>query len=66
MKREKKVYAIYEGDNFITLGPLEEIAKFLGITYGTLLTYKTKKIKYDFVLLGREYDYEKNIFIRKV
>lgn len=54
MKREKKVYAIYEGDNFIALGTLEEISKYLGITYGTLRTYKAKNIKYIFVKLDKE------------
>ena len=44
-----KEYACYEDDTFITIGTLTEIANYLGITYGTLLTYKSKKMKYIFV-----------------
>ena len=44
-----KEYACYEDDTFITIGTLTEIANYLGITYGTLLTYKSKKLKYIFV-----------------
>lgn len=44
-----KEYAIYKDDKFITIGTLKEIALYLGITYDTLLTYKTKKIYYIFV-----------------
>lgn len=48
-KREVKEYACYEDDTFITIGTLTEIANYLGITYGSLLTYKSKKLKYIFV-----------------
>lgn len=44
-----KEYAIYKDDKFITIGTLKEIALYLGITYDTLLTYKSKKIHYIFV-----------------
>ena len=49
--RYKKVkeFACYEDDKFLTIGTLPEIAEWLGITYGTLITYKSKKIKYIFV-----------------
>lgn len=42
-------YACYEGDNFICIGTLKEIACYLGITYESLLTYRAKKKKYIFV-----------------
>lgn len=44
-----KEYAIYEDDTFITIGTLKEIALYLGLTYDTLRTYKSKKIHYIFV-----------------
>ena len=44
-----KEYAIYKDDKFITIGTLKEIALYLGITYDTLITYKSKKIHYIFV-----------------
>lgn len=44
-----KEFACYEDDTFITIGTLTEIADYLGITYGTLITYKSKKMKYIFV-----------------
>lgn len=47
--KEVKEFACYEDDTFITIGTLFEIANYLGITYGTLLTYKSKKLKYIFV-----------------
>lgn len=45
----KKEFACYEDDTFITIGTLHEIADYLGITYGTLITYRSKKMKYIFV-----------------
>ena len=47
--KEVKEFACYEDDTFITIGTLAEIADYLEITYGTLITYKSKKIKYIFV-----------------
>ena len=44
-----KEFACYEDDTFITIGTLAEIAEYLGIPYGTLITYKSKKMKYIFV-----------------
>lgn len=44
-----KEYAIYKDDKFITIGTLKEIALYLGITYDTLITYKSKKMYYIFV-----------------
>ena len=44
-----KEYALYKNDQFIVIGTLKEIALYLGITYDTLLTYKSKKLKYIFV-----------------
>lgn len=44
-----KEYALYEDDKFITIGTLKEIALYLGLTYDTLRTYKSKKIHYIFV-----------------
>ena len=48
-----KEYACYEDDEFICIGSLDEIAKYLGITKRTLQTYKAKKYKYIFVELGK-------------
>lgn len=42
-------YACYEGDKFLCIGTLPQIAEYLDITYGTLLTYRAKKKKYIFV-----------------
>lgn len=47
--KKVKEFACYEDDTFITIGTLTEIADYLGITYGTLITYKSKKMKYIFV-----------------
>ena len=47
-------YALYEDDTFIIIGTLREIADYLGITYGTLRTYKAKNKKYIFVKLDKE------------
>ena len=44
-----KEYAIYKDDEFLTIGTLKEIALYLGLTYDTLRTYKSKKIHYIFV-----------------
>lgn len=44
-------YACYKDDEFICIGTLKEIAKFLGITYDTLRSYKSKNIHYIFVRL---------------
>lgn len=46
---DKREYALYEDDTFLTIGTLDEIAKWLEIKYVTLITYKSKKIKYIFV-----------------
>ena len=66
MSKKAYEYAIYKGDNFITIGTLKEIAKYLGITYGVIRTYKSKKIIYDFVKLDEEFKDEKNLFIRNI
>lgn len=47
--KKVKEYACYEDDTFLTIGTLEEIARWLGISYATLITYKSKGIKYIFV-----------------
>lgn len=46
-------YAIYKDDEFICIGTLKEIANYLGVTYGTLRSYKSRK-KYVFIMLGRD------------
>lgn len=47
-------YACYKDDEFICIGTLKEIAEYLGLTLGTLKTYKSKKIHYIFI----EVEYE--------
>lgn len=47
-------YACYKDDEFITIGTLREIANYLGVTLGTLKTYKSKNIHYIFI----EVEYE--------
>lgn len=42
-------YAIYKDDEFLTIGTLKEIALYLGITYDTLRSYKSKNKYYIFV-----------------
>lgn len=51
-----KEYACYKNDEFICIGTLKEIAKYLGITYGSLLSYRAnpKKSYYIFVELDKE------------
>lgn len=48
-----KEYACYKGDEFMCIGTLKEIAKYLGITYETLLSYRSCPTKnyYIFVKL---------------
>ena len=41
----KKEYALYKGDNFITLGTIPEIAKKLEVTPQTIYFYKTPAYK---------------------
>lgn len=56
--KQDKIYAIYEGDNWITDGTLREIANFMGLTLGTIRTYKAKRKKYIFVEVGVKYESE--------
>ena len=41
-----KEYAVYKDDEFLLIGTLEEIAKYLGLGYNTVRTYKSKKTHY--------------------
>lgn len=43
------IWACYKDDDFICLGTLKEIALYLGVSYDTVKTYKSKKIHYIFV-----------------
>lgn len=56
-----KEYAIYKDDKFIVIGTLKEIALYLGITYDTLITYKSKKMYYIFVEVWNEWRFKKYI-----
>lgn len=61
MSREqysKKEYALYKGDEFLTIGTLEELAKYLGINYRNILKHKANQTKYIFVDLGKEVNKE--------
>ena len=49
-----KEYAVYKDDEFLLIGTLSEIAKYLGVGYSTVKTYKSKKIHYIFI----EVEYE--------
>ena len=49
-----KEYAVYKDDEFLLIGTLEEIAKYLGLGYNTVRTYKSKKTHYIFI----EVEYE--------
>ena len=40
-----KEYACYKGDEFMCIGTLKEIAAYLGITYGSLLSYRSNPEK---------------------
>lgn len=42
MGRIAKEYACYRGDEFLVIGTLQEIAKYLGITYDSLRSSKSK------------------------
>lgn len=50
MKKKNVEYGLYDGDCFLCIGTMKEIAEYLGVTLGTLRTYKAKK-KYIFVRL---------------
>lgn len=41
MKKGEKVYALYKGDTFITLGTLREIADEIGIKYSSVQYFLT-------------------------
>lgn len=35
-------YAVYKDDEFLLIGTLKEIAKYLGESYGTIKSYKAR------------------------
>lgn len=37
-----KEYAVYKDDEFITIGTLKEIAKYLGVSYSSIKSYKAR------------------------
>ena len=39
MKKKKKMYALYKGDTFLTLGYKEELAVYLGVSVRTIEFY---------------------------
>ena len=35
-------YAVYKDDEFLLIGTLKEIAEYLGVSYGTIKSYKAR------------------------
>lgn len=54
MRKNKKVYALYHGEDFIDLGTKEELAKSTGISKKTLSFYATKTYR-----KRRNFDYKR-------
>lgn len=40
-----KMYALYHGDNILTIGTIKELAKYLGVKGRTIMFYGTPKYK---------------------
>lgn len=40
--RNKSIYALYKGENFIKEGTFKEIAEYIGVTETTVYFYSTK------------------------
>ena len=53
-------YALYKEDKFLCIGTLKEIAEFIGVTYETIRTYKTRRKDYIFVKLDDEELFDKS------
>lgn len=55
-----KEYAVYRDDEFLLIGTLSEIAKYLGITYDSVRSYKarsnTKSRKCPYIFIEVEYE----------
>lgn len=45
MKKIKKIYALYKGDNYITDGTIEELAEYLKVKPRTIRYYTTPAYK---------------------
>lgn len=45
MKKIKKIYALYKGDNYITDGTIEELAEYLKVKPSTIRFYTTPTYK---------------------
>lgn len=54
MTKKNMNYAVYKKDKFLTIGTLHEIADYLGITYGSLKSFRSTNRVYIFVELGDE------------
>lgn len=46
-----KEYALYKDDEFICIGTLKEIANYLGVTYGSIKTFKAKPYRYKYIFV---------------
>ena len=55
-----KEYAVYRDDEFLLIGTLSEIAKYLGISYGSVKSYKarsnTRSRKCPYIFIEVEYE----------
>lgn len=55
-----KEYALYHGDEFLAIGTLEELAEYLGVSYGTIKSYKARfnhgKSNNYYIFIEVEYD----------
>lgn len=45
MRRCTKMYALYHGDNILTIGTIKELAKYLGVGERTIKFYSTPTYK---------------------
>lgn len=55
-----KEYALYRDDEFLTIGTLKELAKYLGVSYGTIKSYKARynhgSNRYNYIFIEVEYE----------
>ena len=60
MRKSKTIYAIYKGEEFLNLGTVPELAKYLGVSTKTIKFYTTKTYR------KRRKDDGNNIVVIKV
>ena len=55
-----KEYALYRDDEFLLIGTLKEIAKYLGVSYSSVKSYKARynhgSKRYNYIFIEVEYE----------